>query len=115
MGDETGLITPDNLPLDILDTLSHGQIHDLGIWLFEQLKHQKEFSLHKESPVEGEYCEHVTREEFIAMVVSGAVTDDDGVGKYATDKVVTDIVVSLRGVADGNVRGEWTHVCWYNK
>lgn len=38
----TGLITPDDLPQDVIDTLSHGQIKTLGYWLFKQLEKQRD-------------------------------------------------------------------------
>lgn len=41
---KTGLITPGNLPSSILKALTHGQIQELGYWLFKQLVAQRDFT-----------------------------------------------------------------------
>lgn len=40
----TGLITPDNLPGDILKELTHLHIQRLGYFLFEQLVRQRDYT-----------------------------------------------------------------------
>jgi len=42
--DDIGLITPDNLPFDLLRELSHSQIREIGHFLFEQLVKQRDFT-----------------------------------------------------------------------
>jgi len=109
------LISPDDLPQEILSSLSHKEIGTLGYWLFAQLRNQKEYTQRKMKPIELESCAHMTISDFVSSVKSGMFTNDDGHGYYATNYEQSDIRVRLAGVKNGKVREEWTHVCWYNK
>jgi hypothetical protein len=44
LDDKTGLITPDDLPDDLLDELTYTQIEKVGHFLFEQLVKQRDFT-----------------------------------------------------------------------
>ena len=57
--------------------------------------------------------DHMTIREFIRAVQSGLLTDDDGVGDYATKDGVSCIAVYPSDIA--NLDPRWTHVVWYNK
>ncbi len=112
----TGLISPDNLPDRILDTLSHTEIQSLGYWLFAQLRSQKEYTARKMKPVNKGSCDHMLIDDFVMSVKEGLFTSDDGHGRYATETEESDITVRLSEIRVGRVRShEWTHVCWYNK
>lgn len=113
--EETGLITPDNLPDKILHALSCVDIQTLGHYLFEQLINQRNYTGRKMKPIDFLGCDHMPVDDFIGSVKDGMFTDDDGHGKYATDKEVSDIMAIPSKVAKGKVREEWTHVCWYNR
>lgn len=109
------LISPDNLPQEILSSLSQREIEILGYWLFDQLYNQKQYTQRKMKPIEFESCAHMTVGDFVSSVKSGMFTNDDGHGYYATDKEQSDIRVRLARIRNNRIRTEWTHVCWYNK
>lgn len=109
------LIAPDDLPQEILPSLSHKEISMLGYWLFAQLRNQKEYTQRRMKPIELESCSHMAINDFVSSVESGAFTNDDGHGYYATDEEESNIRVRLAEVKNGRARTEWTHVCWYNK
>ena len=41
---EIGLIFPDNLPNSVRESLSNEQILELGLWLFEQIVNQRDYT-----------------------------------------------------------------------
>ena len=53
--------------------------------------------------------------EFEASCKFGAFTDSDGEGCYATETEVSDIEASPNAFVNGNIRTDFSHVCWYNK
>ena len=44
-----------------------------------------------------------------------AITGSDGIGYYATDKEVSNIEAIPSAFVNGQIRTDFTHVCWYNK
>lgn len=62
--------------------------------------------------------DHYTWEQFVQMVDSGAIIDDDGFGDLATaTQKATNIHISPSGLRrDKKPPREWaTHVVWYNR
>ena len=57
----------------------------------------------------------MTINEFKSHCRYGGIMNSDGVGYYATNKEVSNIEASPRAFADGIIRSDFTHVCWYNK
>lgn len=62
-----------------------------------------------------EYGDHMTMEEFLDSVKCGGFIDYDGHGKYATDKIMTDIIVRPSDYKKGLIKKEYTHVVWFNR
>lgn len=58
---------------------------------------------------------HIKINIFKEWCKSGFVTSYDGSGVYATEDEVSDLGISTWGIANGYVRKDFTHVCWYNK
>jgi len=61
------------------------------------------------------YGDHMTTEEFVDSVKSGLFIDYDGMGKYATDKYMTELNVIPSDVNAGLINNNYTHVVWFNK
>lgn len=59
--------------------------------------------------------ELITLEEFIASVNSGVFTDNDGLGRYATEVGVSDIYIYPSDILDNVYRKDFSHVLWLNK
>jgi hypothetical protein len=57
----------------------------------------------------------MTIEEFRGCCECYAITGSDGIGYYATDKEVSNIDAMPEAFVSGNIRPDFTHVCWYNK
>ena len=53
--------------------------------------------------------------EFEGYCKYGAITNDDGFGYYATDKEVSNVDAMPSAFVRGNIRPDFTHICWYNK
>lgn len=65
------------------------------------------------SPIDSD-AEHLTLQEFIGACNSGAFTDDDGIGYYATETEQTNLDI-LPSDTGGFLNTDYTHVVWYNK
>lgn len=59
--------------------------------------------------------ELMTLEKFIASVNSGVFTDNDGLGRYATEVGVSDIYIYPSDILDNVYRKDFSHVLWLNK
>ena len=57
---------------------------------------------------------HMTLDEFKAYAGS-FFSDYDGSGYYATETDVSNIPCVPSEICDGYIRGDFTHVMWYNK
>lgn len=57
----------------------------------------------------------VPMEEFIEWCKYGYVTSYDGIGYYATKDEISDLSVDPEAFAEGYIRKDFTHVCWFNK
>lgn len=57
----------------------------------------------------------MTLEHFIECCECGGFIDYDGFGLYATETEVSDVEVEPSDITCGDIRREFTHVCWYNK
>ena len=56
----------------------------------------------------------MTINEFKSYCKCGGIMDSDGFGYYATEKEVSNIEASPSAFAQGIIREDFTHVCWYN-
>ena len=56
-----------------------------------------------------------TLEEFTEMCRSGELTDNDGVGEYASEKAISDIEIYPSDILENKVRKDFTHIAWYAK
>jgi hypothetical protein len=66
-------------------------------------------------PAEGE-GELMSLKDFVAAIKSTAITDDDGVGYFATRNWESNIEAIPSKLAKGETTQPWaTHVAWYNK
>ena len=45
----------------------------------------------------------------------GDITDDDGYGKYASEKAVSNIEIYPSDILANKVRTDFSHIAWYNK
>lgn len=87
----------DKLPIEFLK-----QIKKLQPVKFEEIP----------KPEDGE---HMTMLEFIDAVKHAVFTDDDGIGRYATETQMTNISVSPSYIFLRNIDERWSHVVWFNK
>ena len=63
-----------------------------------------------------EYGDHMTLEEWVNAVNSGAFIDYDGDGHLATADKCSDIVIKPSSLKDDFVIPDWvTHIVWYNR
>ena len=56
-----------------------------------------------------------TLDEFKKMCKDGDITDDDGYGKYASEKAVSNIEIYPSDILANKVRTDFSHIAWYNK
>ena len=49
------------------------------------------------------------------IAVKGDITDDDGYGKYASEKAVSNIEIYPSDILANKVRTDFSHIAWYNK
>lgn len=59
--------------------------------------------------------QRLTLEEFKKMCKDGDLTDDDGYGKYASEKAVSNIEIYPSDILANKVRTDFSHIAWYNK
>lgn len=61
------------------------------------------------------YGDHVTLEEFKKWCDKGYITDNDGIGYYATETEISGKPASPSLFQQGDIEEGFTHVCWFNK
>ena len=59
--------------------------------------------------------QRLTLDEFKKMCKDGDITDDDGYGKYASEKAVSNIEIYPYDILANKVRTDFSHIAWYNK
>lgn len=57
----------------------------------------------------------MTIKEFKACCEIGGFINSDGFGYYATNKEVSNIEALPSAFVNGQIRTDFTHICWYNK
>ena len=62
-----------------------------------------------------DFCDVLSIEEFVTACREGLLTDDDGVGVYATNEAETNIEIIPSLVMQGEYNYVYPNVCWYNK
>ncbi len=62
-----------------------------------------------------DYGDLMTLDEFIENCEDGLFIDYDGFGHYATATEMSSIEVCPSDITTGDIRREWTHVCWFNR
>jgi hypothetical protein len=62
-----------------------------------------------------DYGDHMTLEIFLACVMSGQFTDDDGHGNYATTEKMYDKEALPSAMFCGIIDKNYTHVVWFNR
>lgn len=59
--------------------------------------------------------QRLTLDEFKKMCKEGDIIDDDGYGKYASEKAVSNIEIYPSDILANKVRTDFSHIAWYNK
>lgn len=59
--------------------------------------------------------QRLTLNDFKKMCKDGDITDDDGYGKYASEKAVSNIEIYPSDILANKVRTDFSHIAWYNK
>lgn len=59
--------------------------------------------------------QRLTLDDFKKMCKDGDITDDDGYGKYASEKAVSNIEIYPSDILANKVRTDFSHIAWYNK
>jgi hypothetical protein len=62
-----------------------------------------------------DYGDLMTLGDWLDCVESGGFIDYDGLGRYATDKEMSNIYVVPSDVEKGKVDKSWSHVVWFNR
>lgn len=54
-------------------------------------------------------------EEFVRICQNELYSDNDGYGRYATEKGVSDVAIYPSDILDDKYRKDFSHVMWFNK